>query len=199
MNIKPYHVRYAGVITIASFAFCATYFMIYEEYRNINVSIGCALFFAFLYWVVTMTPKPKQVIKQDTIATIKEAQEPAITDKPSKKQRSMFLEVGELYILIGNEKSNLSLARFVGYQQFNENSNDMEIFEDIITKEKTFALCAKLRYTDVRFKALSKLTFTEVIELTYYREFEYTWSSACTTDFNYIDPMLNYEKYTNAI
>lgn len=192
MRIEPYHIRYSGVVLITIVAFCATYFMIYEEYRNPIVSIGCALFFGVLYWLVTITPKQEPQTQQPI-------QKDVITDKPSKKQRSMFLEVGELYILMGNEKSNLSLARFVGYQQFNENSNDMEIFEDIITKEKTFALCAKLRYTDVRFKALSKLTFTEVIELTYYREFEYTWSSACTTDFNYIDPMLNYDKYTKAI
>ena len=62
-------------------------------------------------------------------------------------------------------------------------------------------MSALIAYTEKRFKTLSKLSFDEVMELFYQREFPYQYEFNKEGDKNkdqtYIDPNVNFEKYSS--
>ena len=107
------------------------------------------------------------------------------------------LVVGELYILVPNERENISVAEFVGYQDIGENKNKLSIFKDVIDGSEFYALCVKIRYTPNRFKALSSMDFKDVIELVYFKED--IWEFNSKVERPYIDPMENYNNYVEAL
>lgn len=120
---------------------------------------------------------------------------PKVSEVLLQRRRHNY-EVGQLYILISNNKENLSVAEYLGENEFKNFS--MPIFRDVQTNEKCFALSKCIVYTEKRLKALSKLDWDEVVSLMYFQNEEYDMDTAPEVG-EYIDPMLNYENIMNAL
>lgn len=114
---------------------------------------------------------------------------------PRRPRRNEY-EVGKLYILISNNKENLSVAEYLGEEEYPNFT--ISLFRDVVSNEEHIAMCQCIAYTERRFLALSKLEWQEVVVLTYFLNEEWDVETAPTKDV-YIDPMINYQNIMNAI
>lgn len=119
-----------------------------------------------------------------------------------KEKKPNTLEIGRLYILITNNKDNLSVAEYLGEQEhYKEDGSvkfSLSIFKDVVTKEEYFSLGKHIAFTEKRLKALSNMHYTDVVELMFHTEYEYECKDAPTKDV-YLDPLENFEIIMNAI
>lgn len=114
-----------------------------------------------------------------------------------KEHKPLFnFEVGQLYILISNNKENLSVAEFMYHHQYPNFS--LPVMKDVVTGELHTTMATNKVFTEKRLKALSKLDWDEVVVLNYFGTQSYDIDSAPTKE-EYIDPMLNFENIMNAI
>lgn len=112
----------------------------------------------------------------------------------------MYLKPNHLYLSITNNKDNIHVLQYVGKKMVGK--HEFSVFHDILdeTKQELYCMSALIAYTEKRFKTMSKLSFDEVMELFYQREFPYQYEFDKAGDVNkdetYIDPLENFEKYS---
>lgn len=113
-------------------------------------------------------------------------------------RKGFYLEVNALYLNITNNKDNISVLQFVRYETMG--NNEYAIFRDILDGQEYLSLSTKIAYTEKKFRTLSKLTFDEVVELFYSREFPYEYEFDKQGDKDkdniYIDPIENFNIYS---
>lgn len=127
---------------------------------------------------------------------------PTIVKTQSIARRRTLLIQDKLYIMISNNKDNLSVGKYLYEQEYlDDNGNikfTLSIFEDVVTKEVGFSMGKHIAFTEKRLKALSNMHYTDVVELMFHTDDEYECINAPTKDV-YIDPLENFEIIMNAI
>lgn len=123
-----------------------------------------------------------------------EAEISEVVEKPKKPKHD--LKPGELYILLSNNKENISVSEYLFDDEYHWGT--LPIFRCITTKKEHFALCKTMAFTPERLYALSKLEWQEVVILNYNLNDEWNITDAPTKDV-YIDPLENFEIIMNAI
>ncbi len=113
----------------------------------------------------------------------------------------MYLKANHLYLSITNNKDNIHVLQYIGEKFVGKHT--FPVFRDILDEkgEELYCMSALIAYTEKRFKTLSKLSYDEVMELFYQREFPYQYEFNKEGDKNkdqtYIDPIVNFEKYSS--
>lgn len=114
------------------------------------------------------------------------------------KRNKYNLTVGQKYIMIGNNKDNISVGTYLGEQEYPNFT--MSLFEDVVTKEKCVSMRKHIAFTKKRLLALSSLHYTDVVELMFHQDDAYECNEeSMPSEELYIDPMQNYEIIMSAI
>lgn len=110
------------------------------------------------------------------------------------------LDVGALYMLISNNKDNITVATYVGEHEYEHKRFTLSIFKDVLTGDEIASLAKPIRFTETRFKALSKLHFDEVISILYFQLDEWDFNTSNIQDAgSYINPWEHYKKVMNKL
>lgn len=110
------------------------------------------------------------------------------------------LEVGALYMLISNNKDNITVASYVGEHEYEHKKFTLSVFKDVLTGDEIASLAKPIRFTETRFKALSKLHFDEVISILYFQLDDWDFNMGnIQDDGSYINPCEHYKKVMNKL
>ena len=117
-----------------------------------------------------------------------------------KRRDVDLLEVGALYMLISNNKDNITVATYIGEHEYEHKRFTLSIFKDVLTGDEIASLAKPIRFTETRFKALSKLHFDEVISILYFQLDEWDFNTNnINNDGSYINPWDHYNKVMKKI
>lgn len=126
---------------------------------------------------------------------------PTSVERVGGKRRDVnLLEIGALYMLISNNKDNITVASYVGEHEYEHKKFTLSIFKDVLTGDEIASLAKPIRFTETRFKALSKLHFDEVISILYFQLDD--WEVNVHTmkdDGSFINPWEHYKKVMNKV
>lgn len=118
----------------------------------------------------------------------------------SKKRDVELLEVGALYMLISNNKDNIMVAKYIGEHEYEHKKFTLPVFKDVLTGDEISSLAKPIRFTETRFKALSKLHFNEVISILYFQLDDWDFDIGNIEDGeSYINPWEHYKKVMNKL
>lgn len=118
----------------------------------------------------------------------------------SKRRNVDLLEVGALYMLISNNKDNITVASYIGEHEYEHKKFTLSVFKDVLTGDEIASLAKPIRFTETRFTALSKLHFHEVISILYFQLDD--WEVNVHTmkdDGSFINPWEHYKKVMNKL